>query len=499
MRNLYANISMALVFFLLVPVSTFAGKILAAMAVFILYKFFLLFEQRMSLAISSKFTLLLSCFCGLAIFSFFFVVFYPGGMIYDSHYLFSMAYTNEFDSSRRSRFLALIYQLFFLIHKSTLPILVAQLMLYAGGIGLLVRHLLAKKLLATALLVFCMAFMPMFSGLVGVLCENAWIATCYLFGMILLYTSVQGNRVRNSLLAWVCLFFSLALFTRPYDVLYGLPLFYVLFFILIKQIGRGHAKFPALVLTCLMLFVQVGALKFIDMVKGGKPGQNEMFLNHYRVLPVPYDEHIKLPEKIRAAIEKHLKSKSAGWQAMGDLGNHSILVEGKEITSEEVVPEIIGYIRNKPNIFLKSYLSQLIHLLVIPYKRNWVTSTKFHPDHKYNTLNYQETSTFLEAKYVQFTNFHGQYAFIYQPVAILLLSLTALLLAILHFTRSSIVSLALVGWAGSGFIQDLVHLLLAYNGTYRYYYWSVLSSILCIVLIHARTGRKVTEAPGSVA
>lgn len=498
MRNLYAHFSIALVFFLLVPAPTFAGKILTAMAAFVLYKFCLLFEQRMSLAISSKFTLLLSCFCGLAIFSFLFVVFYPGGMIFDSHYLFSMAYTDEFDSSYRSRFLALIYQLLFIIHKSTLPILAAQLILYAGGIGLLVHHLLGKKLLATALLIFCMAFMPMFSGLVGVLCENAWIATCYLFGIIFLYTSVQGNRVRNSRLALVCLFFTLALFTRQYDVLYGLPLFYVLFFILTKQIGRGHAIFTAFVLTCLMLFGQAGALKFIGMVKGGKPGQNEMFINYYRALPVPFDDHIKLPEKTRATIEKHLKSKSAGWQALNDLGNHSILVEGKEITSEEVVPEIVEYIRKKPYIFLKSYLSQVIHLFVIPYKNNMVTSTKFHADHELNKLNYQETTTFLETQYVQFANFHGQYAFIYQPVAILLLSLTALLLAILHFNRSSIVSLALVGWAGSGFVQDLVHLLLAYNGAYRYYYWSVLSSILCIVLIHARQ-EKINEVPSSVA
>jgi hypothetical protein len=498
-QNLQANFSIALVFFLLVPATTLAGKILTAMAGLILYNIFLLFEQRKSLVISGKLIFLFSCFCGLAIFSILFVVFYPGGMITDSHFLFSMAYTDKFHSSYRSRFLALIYQLFLMIHKSTLPILVAQLFLYASGIWLLIRHLLKDGLLVTSLLILCMAFMPMFSGLIGVLCENTWIATCYLFGMILLYTSVRGNQVRNSLLALVWLFLSLAFFTRPYDVLYGLPLFYVLFIILIKQISRRNAKLPAIVLMCLMLFGQVGVLKFIDMVKEGKTGQNEKFINYYRALPVPFDTGIKLPKETREAIEKHLKSKSAGWKAMNDLGDHSILVEGKKITREEVVPEIVEYIRKKPYTFLKSYLLQAAYLLVIPYKSNWVTSTNFLSDYKLNKLSYKETTTILEKRYVQLTDFHRQYAYIYQPVAILLLSLTALLLAISNFSRFSIVSLLLVGWAGSGCIQVLFNLLLAYHGAYRMYHWSVLSSILSIVLIHARQGRKLTEVPGSVA
>jgi hypothetical protein len=491
-QSMLRHFSLALVFFLLVPAPTLTGRVLLAMAGLILYYILEQLEQRLSLIAGRNFSFLLSCFCFLAIFGLLFVIFFPGGMITDSHYLFSMAYVDKFQSYR-SRFLALIYQFFFLIQKSTVPILVAQLLMYAAAIALLIRHLLGNRRLATASLVFCMAFMPMFSGLVGVLCENAWISVCYLFGVLLVYTAVLSNPVRRSVLAMGWLFITLAFFTRSYDVLYGLPLFFVLFYILLRPTSPRHAVIHAFVLTCLMLVGQVGTIKVIDRVKAtNDPGQHEKFMNYYRALPVPFDAEIKLPRETRAAIEEHLKSKDKGWQAVNDLAKYSILTEGKKISREEVVSEIFGYIRIKPYIFLKAYWTRFVHLLVIPSTSNWVTSTMYHPEHKLNKLSYQETSTILERKYIHYTNFHRKYAFIYQPIAIFFLSMTALLLAIVHWNRSSNMSLLLIGWAGSGCIQVLVILLLAYHGDYRLYHWSVLSSILTIILLHARQGRSET-------
>jgi hypothetical protein len=488
--SLSAHLSVALIFFLLVPAPTVTGRVLISLGTFILYNILVQLERRRLWQVDGKYSLFLSCCSFLAIFTIFMVIFYPGGMITDSHYLFSMAYADKFQSYR-SRFLALVYQFLFLFQKSTVPILVAQLFMYAAAIALLIRQLLKKSLLAPAILIFCLALLPMFSGLAGVLCENTWVALCYLFGMALLATAVQDNPVRRFLLAPGWLFLGLGFFARSYDILYGLPLFFVFFCIVFRLTSSRHLFLPAFVLTCLMLVLQVGSARLIDSLKATvDPGQHEKFMNYYRALPVPFDHDIRLPAPTRAAIEEHLKSKGEGWRALNDLAKYSILVEGKEISREEVVPELFAYIRSKPYIFLQAYWARFVHLLVIPYTSNWVTSTKFHPEHQLNKLDYQETETILEKWYVHYANnYHKKYAYIYQPVAIFFLSVTALLLAIIHFNRSSLLSLLLVGWAGSAFVQVLFNLMLAYHGAYRLYYWSVLSSILIITLIHARQGR----------
>jgi len=489
-QNRVRDISLWLVFFLIMPIPTLIGKILISFVIALLYMSLVEWNNSHLMKLNRLF-IFFFFFFSLA--SLLIVIFFPGGMISDSHFLFSMAYDDSFHAYR-SRFLALIYQFSFLFHKSTLLILFTQVIIYGVAISLLCISLLKHGLAVPAIFVFLISFLPMFSGLVGVLCENTWISICYLAGVVFLYNSILSGSISNSYFVITIIFLLLGFFTRSYDIIYGYPLFISLFIILFKKHNFRNILIPSAIAIFLLLISHVGVTRLIDWGKGTIDyGQNAKFMNYYRALPVPYDEDIKLPEDVRKSITNHLRHKSRGWEAINDLADYSILVEGEKISKEEVVPEILEYMRLKPYLFFQGYLDRALNLLVIPHGNNWVTWTKFNPDHRLNRLDYEETNSYIEEIYIKYTDMHRKYAYIYQPIFILILSTVALFFSIIFFNKSKLTSIFFVGWASSGFLQAIFNILLAYHGAYRLYHWSVISSILVIVLIHATHGRPARE------